>query len=248
MELFIAFVIGICLINGYAPLNESPKDELLIKTAPNTPYKIRNTVIPGSKMKYNEVVRQTYDYSCGSAALATLLRFYLGEDITEQNVIQGLLLYGDKEQIIKRRAFSLLDMKKYVNVLGYEGTGYRAELEDLTDPANWPCIIPITLFDYRHFVILKGVHDGHIFFSDSFSGNSSYPLSTFETLWYEKIVFIVTPRGGKGLSALKLKPEDLQYITESEAKRFFTATYKPFDIPSTVKMTNIPGQKQFYKP
>lgn len=248
MEMIIAFFIGIALISGYIPPKEIPREEVSVALSTGRPDKLRTSVVPNTTLKFGEVAKQTYDYSCGSAALATLLKFYLGEDITEQNVIQGLLAYGDKEQIVKRRAFSLLDMKKYVNALGYQGAGYRAEMEDLKDSANWPCIIPITLFNYRHFVVLKGVHDGHVFFADPFSGNISYPLSTFESMWYEKVVFIVSPKEGQGLSLLKLNEKDLQYITEDEGKRYIFHTLKPFDIPSNVKMINIPGEKQYFKP
>jgi hypothetical protein len=248
MELIIAFVIGICLITGYVPVKSPPVGELTLALSPDQPLRIRTKVTPSSILQYKDIIKQTYDYSCGSAALSTLLRNYLGEDITEQQVIQGLLTHGDKDQIIKRRAFSLLDMKKYVGVLGYEGAGYRAEIEDLKDPANWPLIIPVTLFDYRHFVVMKGVHDGHVFIADPFSGNSSYPLYAFENMWYDKVVFIVRPKGGKGLSALKLKNRDLRYITESDAKRLIMERFRPFDTPSKVKMTHFPGQKQYYKP
>lgn len=248
MELFIAFILGICLITGYVPVKSPPSGELILALSPDLPSRIRAKVTPVSVLQYQDIIKQTYDYSCGSAALSTLLRNYLGEDITEQQVIQGLLTYGDKNQIISRRAFSLLDMKKYVGVLGYEGAGYRAEIADLKDPANWPLILPVTLFEYRHFVVLKGVHDGHVFIADPFSGNSSYPLTTFENMWYDKVVFIVKPKGGKGLSALKLKNRDLRYITESDAKRVIMERHTPFDTPSNTKMTNFPGQKQYYKP
>ena len=149
MELFIAFILGICLITGYVPVKSPPSGELILALSPDLPSRIRAKVTPVSVLQYQDIIKQTYDYSCGSAALSTLLRNYLGEDITEQQVIQGLLTYGDKNQIISRRAFSLLDMKKYVGVLGYEGAGYRAEIADLKDPANWPLILPVTLFEYR---------------------------------------------------------------------------------------------------
>lgn len=244
----MGFVIGICLIIGYAPIESTPLDERLLVVSPDQSVRIRRNVTPGSALKYQDIVKQTYDYSCGSAALSTLLKYRLGECISEPQVIRGLLTHGDREQIVQKRAFSLLDMKKYVNALGYDGAGYRAEIEDLKNPDNWPLIVPVTLFDYRHFVILKGVHDGHVFIADPFSGNSSYPLYTFKTMWYDKVVFIVSPKGGKGLKALKLENQDLRYITESDAKRAIMNRYPAFDTPSNVKMSDFSGQKHYFKP
>ena len=161
-------------------------------------------------MKDENIVKQQFDYSCGSAALATLLNYYLGENFTEEQVIQGLMEYGDIKQLEERRAFSLLDMKRFVTVLGYQGTGYTAELEDLKK-LDKPCIVPIEFFGYRHFVVYRGIYGDHVFFADPFMGNISFTLSEFEEMWHRNIVFIVTD-GGVTMDALLLKEEDLRLV------------------------------------
>jgi predicted double-glycine peptidase len=161
-------------------------------------------------MKDENIVKQQYDYSCGSAALATLLNYYLGENFTEEQVIQGLMEYGDIKQLEEKRAFSLLDMKRFVTVLGYQGAGYTAEFEDLKK-LDKPCIIPIEFFGYKHFVVYRGIYGEHVFFADPFMGNISFTLSEFEEMWHRNIVFIVTD-GGVTMDALFLKEEDLRLV------------------------------------
>ena len=165
---------------------------------------------------YKNLVRQEHDYSCGSAALCTLLNYFLGENLTESQVIYGLMEYGDAQKIAKRRAFSLLDMKRFVNKLGYKGVGYKATIEDMYDIAELkhPCIVPIEFSGYRHFTVFRGIHGKHVFLADPFNGNSSYTLADFEDMWYENVVFMVYPEGANTYSALELTNDDLRYIHE----------------------------------
>ena len=59
-----------------------------------------------------------YDFSCGSGALVTVINSYLGLNVTEQAAMEGMMAHGEKEKIIERRGFSMLDMKRYVLTLG----------------------------------------------------------------------------------------------------------------------------------
>ncbi|MDO2321586.1 cysteine peptidase family C39 domain-containing protein, partial [Escherichia coli] len=82
------------------------------------------------------------DYSCGSAALTTLLDYYLGRNLEERQVMEGLLRYGEADKIVQRRGFSLLDMKRYAAALGYKSGCFRAEFSDL-DALEHPALVPI---------------------------------------------------------------------------------------------------------
>ncbi len=69
-------------------------------------------VKPALLDQFQGIVRQAYDYSCGSAALTTLLNGYIGTQLDEQQVMNGLMKFGETDKIIERRSFSLLDMKR----------------------------------------------------------------------------------------------------------------------------------------
>lgn len=217
MHIVAAFVISMCLFAGFHPMKENPKNEVTMDVGGQYPVTADFEVKPLEELQNKSLVKQEYDYSCGSAALATLLNYFLGENLSESQVIYGLMEYGDAQRIAKRRAFSLLDMKRFVNKLGYKGIGYKATIEDMYDIAEMkhPCIVPIEFMGYRHFTVFKGFHGGHIFLADPFRGNTSYPLAAFEDMWYENVVFMVYPEGANTYSALELTNDDLRYIHES---------------------------------
>lgn len=249
MHVLIGFLVGIALFSSFYPQNSTPKGEWIIANSTDPNVTSHQRIKPLSEFQTDRLVKQTYDYSCGSAALATLMKFYLGEQFSEKQVIHGMLQYGDPERIKQRRAFSLLDMKKFVNALGYEANGYKGNMGDLQDSEFWPCIVPIKIFEYRHFVVVKGIHDGHIFIADPWRGHSSYTLSQFEDVWYENVMFVVSSNNKKFFHALKLREEDLLYIDEEIA---LNAIYDkpveriPLDIEQALK--EVPEHRQYYKP
>lgn len=150
---------------------------------------------PFSELKYKHIVRQAYDYSCGSAALVTILNFHLGLNVTEQQAMEGMLDKGEKEKIIERRGFSLLDMKRYVASLGVSGAGYRAEVKDLLALTE-PAIVPIDYAGAKHFVVLRGIRDGVVFIADPSAGNIAFSVEEFARLWDKNTLFIVSPPAG----------------------------------------------------
>ena len=152
MVVAAAVAIVVALLSGFYPLKDEPPAEMNLAVGTLEQGRIRANVKPLSEIEGDHFIKQSFDYSCGSAALAILLKFYLGEKFTEKQVIQGLLQYGDSEMIAKRRAFSLLDMKKFVSVLGYQATGYKADLEDL-NTMDKPCLVTVRISDYRHFAV-----------------------------------------------------------------------------------------------
>src|SRR5689334_17915403 len=65
-------------------------------------------------LRDQHVVKQRFDFSCGAAALATLLRYGFGNSITEAQVMVGLFdLPTEAEKADRRRTgFSLLDLQR----------------------------------------------------------------------------------------------------------------------------------------
>ncbi|WP_300666756.1 C39 family peptidase [Desulfoluna sp.] len=219
MHILAAFLIGIGFFSIYHPLDKVPENQVTVLDLEKPQFAVGHPIEPLSEIEKRRIIKQNYDYSCGSAALATLLKFHMGEDFTEQQVIWGLLKYGDVERIQERRAFSLLDMKKFVSVLGYEANGYTAKMEDLSASEYWPCIVPIKFFGYRHFVVVKGIHKGHVFVADPWRGHSSYTVPQFQKIWYKNVMFIVSDKDSRPLGNLTLIRDDLRFIDE-EITRF----------------------------
>lgn len=249
MHVIIAAAILTAMIANYSPRADIPEKQINMVSDTHSLIRFRSEISPKVDFDFQNIVRQEHDFSCGSASLATLLNYGLGENLDEVRVIRGLMKHGDKEQIKKLRAFSLLDMKRLCEVLGYEAAGYRAEIEDIKNPEYWPCLLPIKLFEYRHFVVLKGVHDGHVFLSDPFRGNISYSMAQFKDAWYENVIFLVTSeklQSSKNL--LRLTRADLRYITEDTTRDMIRNRTRPMELPNYFDRDDIPGEKQFYRP
>jgi len=262
MHVFIAFLIVTSLLSGIYPERDIPVNEVRFIMPPddgiltNTDYFLPTVLQPieqhfemqtAEALEHMRIVIQKYDYSCGSAALATILKYYLAEEFEETHVIHGLLRYGDKEKIIERRAFSLLDMKMFLNTIGYQGAGYLAEIEDL-EKLNMPCILPLEIFGYRHFAVFKDILQGHVFLADPYLGNTSYPINQFKKLWSQNVVFIVYPSGEEKLTLLQLKNDDLRYIDEDRIldvmfrDRMLPIETKPIETdPETRQYFNLPS-------
>ena len=222
MAVIAAILISIGLVTTFYPVCDKPKDEVNINMGIVGVRAVKYKVRPLSEFKNDKVVKQGYDFSCGSAALATILNYDFGEKLEEKQVIQGLMRHGDKEKIEQRRAFSLLDMKRFIKVLGYRGVGYKAEIDDLVTLTD-PGIVPIEIFGYRHFVVLKGIYDNHVFVADPSQGNISFTLEKFKKMWTEKIIFIVYPENGeKKWHPLSLTDDDLRYIDFDMTRRMIS--------------------------
>jgi predicted double-glycine peptidase len=131
--------------------------------------------------RFETVIRQQYDFSCGSAALATLLRYHYDDPQTEQTVFLGMFRDGDRAQI-RRLGFSLLDMKRYLAARGISADGYRVSLDDIVK-ARTPGIALIDFNGYKHFVVVKGVEGGVLVLGDPSLGLRRETSRVFLKQW-----------------------------------------------------------------
>ena len=141
-----------------------------------------------AEIPFRTVIRQQYDYSCGSAALATMLRFHYGKDTDEAEVFKAMYAVGDQDRI-QKLGFSLLDMKKYLSSLGYQADGYRLTVDELGD-LNIPAIVLVQIGSYKHFVVVKGYVDKHILIGDPALGLRMFSADDFKQIW-NGIAFVV---------------------------------------------------------
>lgn len=134
-----------------------------------------------AERRFLTVTRQHYDFSCGSAALATLLRYHYGDLQNEQTIFVGMWQEGDREQI-KRFGFSLLDMKRYLAARGIKADGYVVTLQDI-QTTGIPGIALIETRGYKHFVVVKGVEGGQVLVGDPSVGIRLIDTKQFQSIW-----------------------------------------------------------------
>jgi uncharacterized protein len=139
--------------------------------------------------KFEHVIEQKTDFSCGAASLASVLKYgYSLSDITEQEVLIGMLEHADIE-LVQEQGFSLLNMKRYLQAEGFRGRGYKvgeAEIAMLKIPA----IVLLNDGGYSHFVVFRRQEAGEIYLGDPALGNRIMTMEEFMAKW-NGVVFVV---------------------------------------------------------
>ena len=139
--------------------------------------------------RFASTLRQQYDFSCGSAALATLLTHHYGYPIGEDVVFTEMFRLGNQAKI-RVEGFSLLDMKRFLEAHGFSADGYQEPLAKLVE-ADMPAIVLVNENGYNHFVVVKGLRDGRVLFGDPAGGTRAMPESSFAKIWTNRILFVV---------------------------------------------------------
>ncbi|RBW48997.1 C39 family peptidase [Marinobacter sp. F3R11] len=153
-----------------------------------------NVVLPGldgglqlevrsfKEQRFSSVMQQQYDFSCGSAAIASLLSYHYDHPVTEQEVFSGMFSLADPEKV-RREGFSMLDMKRFLESEGYKADGFRMALTGLRDRVRLPVIVLLNLNGFRHFVVIKGISENEVFVGDPARGLKTYTKAEFEEYW-----------------------------------------------------------------
>jgi uncharacterized protein len=168
------------------PVHAGPLDVRV----PGGSYGLRVTSL--KEARYRTTIRQRYDFSCGSAATATLLTYHFDHPVTEADVFKAMFEAGDQAKI-RKEGFSLLDMRRYLAGLGYQADGFELPLEKLGEE-GLPAIVLLNDNGYRHFVVVKGVKDGRVLLGDPARGTRAMSREKFESLWDNRVLFVVHNR------------------------------------------------------
>lgn len=139
--------------------------------------------------RFRHLVRQHTDYSCGAAALATILRYAYHLEADEATVIEGMMGVSDPS-LVRQRGFSLLDIKRYVESMGMRGRGYRIS-QDRLRSLRVPGLVLMDVRGFRHFVVLKQIRGDTAEIADPILGNRAMPLKEFLDAWPSRAVFVV---------------------------------------------------------
>lgn len=150
--------------------------------------------------RFENLVEQHTDFSCGAASLATILKYaYQRPSITEESVLAGMLEVSDPE-VVLARGFSLLDLKNYVQTLGYRGRGYEVA-PDTLDAVAIPVIVLLDLEGYKHFVVVKKASGDRVYVGDPALGNRIMERDNFLDSW-NGIIFAIVGEGFDQQTAL----------------------------------------------
>lgn len=143
-------------------------------------------------IRFQHVIPQKLDYSCGSAALATLLagywrddRFKREEDMVSR--IKTLLTQTEIESAVKD-GFSFLHLQRVCQALGYHAEAYVDVPSESFKKIDLPVIVRIKRGKDWHFVVANGLPDGRMLILDPALGNLVMSMSKFISMWDGRIL------------------------------------------------------------
>jgi len=152
-------------------------------------------------LRDDSLVRQRFDFSCGAAALATILRYGFGDEVTERDILKELfdLLTDEERETVRRTGFSLLHLQRVAQARGYRAQGFRLSPDQLPRLGG-PVIVFIEPRGYEHFAVLRGVRGDRVYLADPARGNIRMPAYSFLEGWLQDdargIIFVVEPETG----------------------------------------------------
>jgi predicted double-glycine peptidase len=149
-------------------------------------------VVSVKEARFTTTVRQQFDFSCGSAAVATLLTHHYGVPVSEREVFAQMFEHGDQAKI-RKQGFSMLDMKRYLETRGFHADGFEQPLERL-EQEGLPAIVLLSERGYRHFVVVKGIGRGRVLVGDPALGTRAISFDRFSHLWANQLLFVVHNR------------------------------------------------------
>lgn len=148
------------------------------------------------ELKQRNIVMQQRDYSCGAAALATVIKYYWGDDVTEEQILLKLdeLLTPEEAEDRVENGLALTDLRR-VAASGLGDQKYVASMGtlrfDQLPESKVPLIIGIDVDGYEHFVVFRGFDGEWVYLADPIRGNIRTPGWMFVRQWQENAVLVV---------------------------------------------------------
>ncbi|MEM8497824.1 MAG: C39 family peptidase [Pseudomonadota bacterium] len=126
------------------------------------------------EMRNNGVVIQQTDYSCGAASLATVLTYYYGLKVGEQDIL---------EQMDNGASISFSSLQSAARKFGFQTVGVTMPFERLKE-MRIPAIVHVKYRKRDHFTVVKAIDStDKVFLADPSWGNSRIGKSTFLGMW-----------------------------------------------------------------
>ncbi len=157
--------------------------------------------VPYRPLRYTHVVGQADWYTCGAAAVATLLTYYYDDPATEGEILEVALKETEKSGKNPLKGLTALSLKRYLEGKGYRVRAYRVNLAQLADyfaRGGLPVVAHVTR-PQLHFVVVAGLVD------DPAGGRPKLLLA--DPSWGRRIVpleALVTEKGFSGVILLAI--------------------------------------------
>lgn len=221
-----ACIGAVALSLGPLPLNAA--SNVPVQAAPGQ--RITTGVVSFLEMRERNLVRQGWDISCGAAALSTVLTYHFNAPYSEATIAVSILTNTDPERVRERGGFSLLDLKRFAEAVGYSANGYsNLTLDDLAS-ATVPAILPVRIRNLDHFVVFRGRVAGKVLIGDPAFGNLTLSENRFMKMWTNGIGFFVESTSN---DAPTWRPEDATELTVPDLNYIYRLALGSGLVPAT---------------
>jgi predicted double-glycine peptidase len=148
------------------------------------------------ELKEKNIIIQQFDYSCGTGSLATLLKHYYNDPVTETELLNDVMKHLPEEVINNRKLYglSMLDLQQVSERRGYEAIGVKLSYASLLK-LDRPILVYLESKDFKHFAIYKGYREDRIFLADPSRGNIRISTDRFFKEWKNKMALILDKPG-----------------------------------------------------
>ena len=152
---------------------------------------LKKTIKSWIELKNTNLVRQKYDYSCGSASLSTILTYFYNLKISEKDVLDTILkLKGlnckKKEQLEnKDLSLSFSDLVKFPNKKEFKAFGLALDLQSLKK-LKIPVLLFVKIRKNEHFTVYKNMDDQFVYLADPNFGNLKVKITKFKEMFYQR--------------------------------------------------------------
>ncbi len=154
-------------------------------------FHINKSIKSWIEFKNENLTRQEFDYSCGSGALSTIMKYYYNQNISEKNVLDAVLeakgigKEQKKELEDTNMNLSFLDLSEYVKIKGFKALGLALDLESLKK-LKIPVILFVKIRKNEHFTVFRGMDDTNVYLADPTFGNTKIKISKFKEMFYQR--------------------------------------------------------------
>jgi len=176
-------------------------------------------------IRFQDIERQKYTFSCGTAVLATLFTQYYGICVKEEEIIEEFF----KKMLEEKRGISFLDMKRFSNSKGFDAYGYKMNfsgLVEILNKFNLPIIVHMEIAikgkKMKHFSLLIGLIDNFVILKDTFWGNTLLSLNEFLSMWKGYALVITPPKGSE---EILIHAEKMREKNKKEVEKYVSRIY-----------------------
>jgi predicted double-glycine peptidase len=149
-------------------------------------------------IQQRNIVMQRRDYSCGAACVATVAKYYWGDNVTEDQVLIALDQILTEKEIADRieNGLAMSDLRQASVKLGYQATVGKLSFQKLTE-SKVPVIVGIEPEGHKHFVVFRGHFDDWVYLADPIRGNIRITTRAFHKQWQKNALLAIAKPGVK---------------------------------------------------